>query len=1509
MQHPMGGRTALRGLAGLAVGVALAAAVTLPASARGVARVIVAPPLVDAGLVPIARAHRAWLEGRLAAAGVPAGSLSLEGPAASAPVLDAARESAAELVVQADLRERDGRARVALRAIETGSGAVAAATLAEAALPDLGIASEQALAALLPRLGVAAAALPETSTPSLDELAAVDRAMNALDRGELARAWLEVEGRLEAMPMRLRESILAQVQQPGAPISDRARVLAAAGDGEVAWLVLAPEIERAPRDPSLLLAAAEVAIARRDVERARSHAAAAVRLRPEDPQALLALGRALELAGDQAGARIALERSARAEPTGSRAVERLALLDASDPPRGARRLVELATLEALRLEPQRAARTLTRAVELDPGAAGEAARVRGALAARMGRHPEALRSYEAALQSEGSGDPELLVGVGLARLRTGEDGAEQPLRLAVEIAPTRPDALRALAELETVQGRTDVAASLLERAVAAEPRNEATRVALARALAASQGPAQGLEVLTGAAAPAPEAPETLEQIASLERDAGQLDAARATLERALADWPEADGLRTLLAAVHRDRGDTAAAEALGLADAQGPHGGVEASSLLDFDELVLAFAGQVSDAHRKRVALLDLRERGDWRTELLRWLHPRTPDRERLVASIERSLGLAFTRFPGGAPESPHHRKLVDQLLAFDRQGSLDALAIAQVNQTLGTDAVFAARLLRDLSAVGGDAPAPGACAEANGFVVELRMLSGQHADVASILADQACLADGLAQAGIWNRRALAIYAALGLLVLFPVLRGWGTLVVTIKLPPRTRGFLHIRIGRKPQPATQEKPRRKKRDEGRLRRSLRSLSRFRKQMAGRETTFRWIPARKRSYFVTVGGPLLDAMGDEVIGHFLEEQRVRIERGKIARLVYDYCPTECAVEVRVLRDGQPAKGARAALRGDRTSIRYPRGGIAHFYLGTGTHTVVVGAGDRAAEKVVPITAIGNAIPVAIDLGDPEMCIVRNCAEAVEPYLLGDFEAAARALEMAGEAVSAHLLWGAHHQQQGDIEKAAAEFEAAGYFEEAAELRARNCDLSGSAALFEQAGDFARAAESHRAAGALLDAGRCYEQAYQYQEAIDSYREGGAKDKALDLMEKIGQYLEAAELCREGGETERAIRNLQLVDRRDSGWSDACRGMAELLALRGQHDLAAQKIAEAIDAVGGGSATAPLHELHADLLERAGRPREAIAALEELRRLDPMRDDLAPRIAALSGGAASGAKTALVAGAEAAAEQRYEILGEIGRGGMGVVMKARDLRLGRLVALKQMPEHLRENRVVAELFLREARAAAALNHRNIVTVYDAGVENGAYFISMELLEGLAFDKILERRGLLSVADVARLGIQVCSGLHYAHEQRIVHRDIKTANLFFTREKVVKIMDFGLAKTIEEVRRHSTVIGGTPYYMAPEQAAGEAIDARTDLYALGVTFFRMLTGTFPFQEGDLAYQHRHVPAPDPRETNASLPPAMAELVLALLAKAPDARPPDAASVSARLQTIRRGDVGSEV
>jgi serine/threonine protein kinase len=249
-------------------------------------------------------------------------------------------------------------------------------------------------------------------------------------------------------------------------------------------------------------------------------------------------------------------------------------------------------------------------------------------------------------------------------------------------------------------------------------------------------------------------------------------------------------------------------------------------------------------------------------------------------------------------------------------------------------------------------------------------------------------------------------------------------------------------------------------------------------------------------------------------------------------------------------------------------------------------------------------------------------------------------------------------------------------------------------------------------------------------------------------------------------------------------------------------------------------------------------------------------------------------------------------------------MGVVYQARDRRLGRVIALKRLPDNLRENPTAVELFLREARAAAALNHPNIVTLFDADQEDGNYYLTMEFLDGLPLDRILKKRGRLSVRDCVRLGQQIATGLQYAHERHIVHRDVKTSNLFFTKDRVVKIMDFGLAKMMQEVRRAATVIGGTPYYMAPEQATGENVDHRADLYALGVTLFELATGTLPFREGDVTWHHRHTPPPDPRSAAPDLPAPFADLVLQLLEKDPGARPASAAEVGARLGEIGRAE-----
>jgi len=135
-------------------------------------------------------------------------------------------------------------------------------------------------------------------------------------------------------------------------------------------------------------------------------------------------------------------------------------------------------------------------------------------------------------------------------------------------------------------------------------------------------------------------------------------------------------------------------------------------------------------------------------------------------------------------------------------------------------------------------------------------------------------------------------------------------------------------------------------------------------------------------------------------------------------------------------------------------------------------------------------------------------------------------------------------------------------------------------------------------------------------------------------------------------------------------------------------------------------------------------------------------------------------------------------------------------------------------------------------------------------------------------------------------MCEALGYAHDQKVVHRDIKTANTMWTRDKKAKIMDFGLAKVVEEVRNHTTVVSGTPYYMSPEQTLGRNIDHRTDIYSLGVTLFEMSTGTVPFREGNIPYHHVHTPPPDARDIKPELPPGLAAIVARCLQKSPEQR-----------------------
>jgi serine/threonine-protein kinase len=239
-------------------------------------------------------------------------------------------------------------------------------------------------------------------------------------------------------------------------------------------------------------------------------------------------------------------------------------------------------------------------------------------------------------------------------------------------------------------------------------------------------------------------------------------------------------------------------------------------------------------------------------------------------------------------------------------------------------------------------------------------------------------------------------------------------------------------------------------------------------------------------------------------------------------------------------------------------------------------------------------------------------------------------------------------------------------------------------------------------------------------------------------------------------------------------------------------------------------------------------------------------------------------------------------RYKILKQIGQGGMGVVYRAEDTVLNRIVAYKVLPASVREQPALLKNFLQEARIAASINHPNIVTIYDTGHDPaGEVFISMEFVDGLSLKDLLDKVGGLPLPQFLSIAKQICSGLAYAHGRRIIHRDIKPSNIMLSRDRMVKIMDFGLAKIVNDAIADRTSVKGTPLYMAPEQILGKEVDHQSDLYSLGCTLYRMATGRLPFTKGDLYYQHLHVTPAPPKDLNPKLPATINAIIMRCLEK----------------------------
>jgi serine/threonine protein kinase len=244
--------------------------------------------------------------------------------------------------------------------------------------------------------------------------------------------------------------------------------------------------------------------------------------------------------------------------------------------------------------------------------------------------------------------------------------------------------------------------------------------------------------------------------------------------------------------------------------------------------------------------------------------------------------------------------------------------------------------------------------------------------------------------------------------------------------------------------------------------------------------------------------------------------------------------------------------------------------------------------------------------------------------------------------------------------------------------------------------------------------------------------------------------------------------------------------------------------------------------------------------------------------------------------------------YRVIRRIGWGGMGVVYQAQHISLERYAAFKFLAANLAVDKTYVGMFLREAKAAAKLNHPNIVAIYDYGsVGEDVYYLVMEFIEGRDFRTILREQFVLPVPEAIHYVRQVCSGLGYAHKKKIIHRDIKPENLMLTEDRIVKIGDLGLAKWMGEDSGSLTQTGlvmGSPFYIAPERLRGETdIDETTDVYSLGGTFFHLLTGKVPYEGTAPVVMAKHLesPIPNPVDVNPSLDARLGEIIMKMMAK----------------------------
>jgi eukaryotic-like serine/threonine-protein kinase len=552
---------------------------------------------------------------------------------------------------------------------------------------------------------------------------------------------------------------------------------------------------------------------------------------------------------------------------------------------------------------------------------------------------------------------------------------------------------------------------------------------------------------------------------------------------------------------------------------------------------------------------------------------------------------------------------------------------------------------------------------------------------------------------------------------------------------------------------------------------------------------------------------------------------------------------------------------------------------------------------------------KAAELCVQINDMEKAAQFYCDgklfdKAIEIYEnLGKQDEVAEVLEKAGKKAQAAELKAKISIDHHDVELGAKHLEDAGKFIEAAEIFVGVKKLAKAAELYEKGEAFDKAAEVYEKLKDFIKAADFYKRSHRYRSAALCYRELNDERAYLEMILLGESWLDAARFYLDKGEPDSAIEVLQKIEIDSPDYRMACNLLGKIFFAKNLMQLAKEKLFKAVE---GKEMNKRNLELFYDLAvfqESNGQEIEALKIYEKILSFDfyfrdvlDRRKILEDRISSTTRSSIADSQDTQVSSGEGkrltarvisdVINNRYEIREEIGRGGMGVVYKAFDRSLDRIVALKFLPSDFIRDTKDIEKFINEAKSAAKLNHSNIVTIHNIDQMDKDYFIVMEFVDGANLKEIIDLAHNLPFKTIHMIANQICDALSYAHKKNVIHRDIKNANIMWTNEKVVKITDFGLAKIMEDGLKTSTRVQGSPVYMSPEQVLGKDIDSRTDIYSFGISLYEMCTGKVPFERGDIGYHHLNTLAEPPEAIRNDLPGYLARIIKKCLNKKPSDR-----------------------